>query len=70
MENAPTPECAEFVLTAMNDQDCYELLREGYTASSLYKTSSYLNSLNLDRLDFIWLNSYIAERLREEDENV
>ena len=62
---APTHECNDFVLTAMNDQDCYNLLLGGYSAKELYKHNSYLNTLDLDQLDFTWINRYLKEHFPE-----
>lgn len=63
---APNHVTNNFALTAANDQDCYNLLKGGWTAADCYKQNSYLNSLDLNEIDFVWLNSYFADLFEEE----
>lgn len=63
---APNATCNDFVLTAINDYDCYQLLKGGYKAADLYKHNSYLNGLDLNDLDFTWINAYLADSMADE----
>ena len=57
----------DFILTALNDEQCYLALKAGYKADSLYKNNSYLNSLDLNELDFPFINEALHYAINEEE---
>lgn len=61
---APNGISNDFVLTVLNDEQCYFAFKHGVSsAADLYRNIPYLNSLNLDELDFPWINQYLEERI-------
>lgn len=55
----------DFILTALSDRKCYQALKDGYKADSLYKNHSYLNSLDLNELDFPFINEALFYAINE-----
>ena len=65
---APNAVTNDFALTVVNDYSCYQLIMGGYSAADCWKQSAYLNSLDLNQIDFPWLNRYLAGRVTETEE--